>query len=124
MCEIAAHTDTIYSMSFNYDGSLLSTTSKDKILRVIDPRKGEVVQQGESHKGAKASRGVWCGTTNKIFTTGFSKMNERQYGVWDPVRTASKWRRKGGETHTLMRKFMRENTNDCPKHFEQEAGPV
>jgi hypothetical protein len=73
-------------MSFNFDGSLLATSSKDKVLRVIDPRKGEVIQQGESHMGAKASRLVWCGSLNMIFTTGFSKMNERQYGVWNPVR--------------------------------------
>ncbi|EGD80680.1 coronin-2B [Salpingoeca rosetta] len=84
VCEIDCHTDTIYSMSFNWDGSLLATTSKDKTLRVIDPRANKVVQQGKGHQGAKASRVVWCGTLNHLFTTGFSRMNERQYGVWNP----------------------------------------
>ena len=82
--EIAVHSDTIYSISFNWNGSLFATTCKDKKLRIIDPRKGEVVQEGDGHKGTKPSRVVWCGTMNKLFTTGFSRMSERQYGVWDP----------------------------------------
>jgi hypothetical protein len=81
--EIACHTDTIYCMSFNWNGSLLTTTSKDKRLRIIDARSGEVVQESASHQGAKPSRVVWCGTTNKLFSAGFSKMNERQYAIWD-----------------------------------------
>ena len=39
---IECHTDTIYTMAWNPDGSLFATTSKDKIIRVIDPRSGEV----------------------------------------------------------------------------------
>lgn len=34
-------------MSFNWDGSLLATTCKDRIIRIIDPRSGAVVQQGQ-----------------------------------------------------------------------------
>lgn len=71
-------------MSFNWDGSLFATTCKDKKVRVIDARSGEVVQMGEGHVGTKASRVTWCGTANMLFTTGFSKMSERQYSVWDP----------------------------------------
>lgn len=68
----------------NWDGSLFATTSKDKRVRIIDPRKGEVIAEGPGHVGTKASRVTWCGTTNLLFTTGFSKMSERQYSVWDP----------------------------------------
>ena len=42
---ITCHPDTIYSMSFNRSGSLVATTCKDKQLRVIQPRTGEVVNQ-------------------------------------------------------------------------------
>uniref|UniRef100_A0A8C3XTT5 Coronin n=1 Tax=Chelydra serpentina TaxID=8475 RepID=A0A8C3XTT5_CHESE len=41
---IDCHTDVILCMSFNTDGSLLSTTCKDKKLRVIEPRSGKVLQ--------------------------------------------------------------------------------
>ncbi len=40
---IDCHVDVIYSMSFNRDGSRLATTSKDKKLRIIDPRTGLVI---------------------------------------------------------------------------------
>ncbi|KAM9070552.1 coronin-2B isoform 3-T3 [Sarcophilus harrisii] len=42
---IDCHTDVILCMSFNTDGSLLSTTCKDKKLRVIEPRSGRVLQE-------------------------------------------------------------------------------
>ncbi|XP_056414979.1 coronin-6 isoform X2 [Hyla sarda] len=37
------HSDLIYSICWNYNGSLITTTCKDKKLRVIDPRKQEIV---------------------------------------------------------------------------------
>ena len=40
---IEGHKDTIYSMSWSRDGNLLATTCKDKMLRIIDPRKGEII---------------------------------------------------------------------------------
>lgn len=41
---IDCHLDVILCMSFNTDGSLLTTTCKDKKLRVIEPRSGRVLQ--------------------------------------------------------------------------------
>ncbi|XDB60793.1 coronin-6 isoform X2 [Ovis aries] len=37
------HPDVIHSVCWNTNGSLLATTCKDKTLRIIDPRKGQVV---------------------------------------------------------------------------------
>lgn len=45
---IDCHTDVILCMSFNTDGSLLTTTCKDKKLRVIEPRSGRVLQVAPS----------------------------------------------------------------------------
>ncbi|XP_028938098.1 coronin-6 isoform X2 [Ornithorhynchus anatinus] len=39
----ALHPDLIHSVCWNANGSLLATTCKDKALRIIDPRKGQVV---------------------------------------------------------------------------------
>lgn len=55
------HPDIIYSFSWNYNGSLIATTCKDKKIRVIDPRKNEVIsvsmckseEGGEMEKGRK-----------------------------------------------------------------------
>ena len=41
--QLDVHPDSLFSMSWSYDGSLIATTCKDKRLRVIDPRKGEVI---------------------------------------------------------------------------------
>ena len=43
-------------------GSLLATTCKDKKLRIIDPRSGEVLRVGDSHQGNKASKVSTAGT--------------------------------------------------------------
>lgn len=79
---INCHPDSIHSMSFNRDGTLLSTTCKDKKLRIIDPRKGQIIKEGICHQGSKASKVVFLGDTEKLFTTGFSRYNDRQWAVW------------------------------------------
>ncbi|CAH2355950.1 coronin-like protein [[Candida] railenensis] len=77
------HKDLVTSFSFNYDGSLLATTSRDKILRIWDIRSGKVISEGPGHTGAKPSRICWLGNTDRILTTGFSRLSDRQIGIWN-----------------------------------------
>lgn len=77
------HTDVIYSMSINRNGSSIATTSRDKRLRIIDPRSGKLLQEGVCHEGSKACKVVYLGETGMVFTTGFSNFSDRQYAVWD-----------------------------------------
>lgn len=79
---IDCHPDTIHSLSFNRDGSLLATTCKDKKLRIIDPRSGKVLEEGVCHQGSKASKVVYLGDSGRLFTTGFSRYSDRQWAVW------------------------------------------
>lgn len=37
------HVDVIYNVSWNRNGSLICTASKDKKVRIIDPRKQEII---------------------------------------------------------------------------------
>ncbi|NXW92851.1 CORO6 protein, partial [Alopecoenas beccarii] len=77
------HTDLIYNVGWNRNGSLLVTTCKDKKVRVIDPRKQQIVaEKDKPHDGARPIRAIFM-ADGKIFTTGFSKMSERQLGLWD-----------------------------------------
>ncbi|NXG49751.1 COR1B protein, partial [Psilopogon haemacephalus] len=77
------HPDLIYSVSWSRDGSLFCTACKDKAVRVIDPRRGTVVAEKErAHEGARPMRAVFL-ADGKIFTTGFSRMSERQLALWD-----------------------------------------
>lgn len=81
--QITGHTEIIQSMSWNYNGSLLATTCRDKKLRIFDVRANKVVQEGPGHQGIKGSRVVWMGNTDRLATTGFSRMSDRQLNLWD-----------------------------------------
>lgn len=80
------HGDIVQSLSWNAAGSMLATTSRDKKIRVWDVRQEKPVHEAQGHTGAKNSRVVWMGEHNRFATTGFSKMSERQIGLWEPGR--------------------------------------
>ncbi|XP_043221039.1 coronin-1C-like [Amphibalanus amphitrite] len=75
--------DQIWSASWAWDGSKLLVTSKDKKIRVLDPRTGEIEEEATSHEGSKGSRAIFM-KNGLVFTTGFSKMSERQYSLRAP----------------------------------------
>ncbi|KAH0625654.1 hypothetical protein JD844_015246 [Phrynosoma platyrhinos] len=78
------HQDMIYNVSWNRNGSLICTASKDKKVRVIDPRKQDIVTEKEkAHEGARPMRAIFLSDGN-VFTTGFSRMSERQLALWNP----------------------------------------
>uniref|UniRef100_A0A669PQE8 Coronin n=1 Tax=Phasianus colchicus TaxID=9054 RepID=A0A669PQE8_PHACC len=81
------HTDLIYNVGWNRNGSLLVTTCKDKKVRVIDPRKqtvvAEITKPFAPHEGLRPVRAIFT-REGHIFTTGFTRMSQRELGLWDP----------------------------------------
>lgn len=77
------HKDIVQSLSWSANGAMLATTSRDKKLRVWDVRQERPAHEVQSHNGAKNSRVVWMGEHNRLATTGFSKMSDRQMALWD-----------------------------------------
>ncbi|KAG8531427.1 uncharacterized protein KY384_003056 [Bacidia gigantensis] len=75
--------DIIQSLTWSANGSLLATTSRDKKLRIWDTRQQKPAHEGAGHGGTKASRAVWLGENDRIATTGFSRMSDRQLALWD-----------------------------------------
>ncbi|TPP60830.1 Coronin [Fasciola gigantica] len=73
--------DMVLSASFNYNGSKLVTTCKDRHTRVLNPRSGEIIVEGICHQGTKPQEAVYV-KGDRVFTTGFSPMSERQFGLW------------------------------------------
>ncbi|PNJ34381.1 LOW QUALITY PROTEIN: CORO6 isoform 9 [Pongo abelii] len=72
------HPDVIHSVCWNSNGSLLATTCKDKTLRIIDPRKGQVVaERARPHEGARPLRAVFT-ADGKLLSTSFSRI-----ALWD-----------------------------------------
>jgi coronin-1B/1C/6 len=89
---LTGHKDTIQCIAWNYTGSLLATvrysllhpliiidiwhslqTSRDKKIRLFDPRAGsEPIKIADGHGGIKGSRVVWLGDRDRIVTTGVS----------------------------------------------------
>ncbi|XP_061673096.1 coronin-1C-A-like isoform X2 [Syngnathoides biaculeatus] len=78
------HPDMIYNVCWNRNGSLICTACKDKSVRVIDPRKEEIVAEKEkAHDGARPMRAIFM-KDGKVLTTGFNRRSERQIALWDP----------------------------------------
>ncbi|KFO59663.1 Coronin-6, partial [Corvus brachyrhynchos] len=78
------HTDLIYNVGWNRNGSLLVTTCKDKKVRVIDPRKQQIIaERFAPHEGLRPVRAIFT-RGGHIFTTGFTRMSQRELGLWDP----------------------------------------
>ncbi|XP_034661537.1 coronin-6-like [Drosophila subobscura] len=83
LVHIDAHPEVLYSASFNWNGTKLVTTCRDKKMRVFDPRSGELESAAECHESARATRAIYL-RSGLIFTTGFSRGSERQYSLRDP----------------------------------------
>jgi coronin-1B/1C/6 len=77
------HGDIVQSLSWSANGTMLVTTSRDKKLRIWDVRQEKPAHAVAGHNGAKNSRVVWMGEHNRVATTGFSKMSDRQMALWD-----------------------------------------
>ena len=77
------HNDVVQSLSWSADGNMLVTTSRDKKLRWWDVRQQKPAHEVPGHSGAKNSRVVWMGDHDRVATTGFSRMSDRQLGLWD-----------------------------------------
>ncbi|RFU31101.1 hypothetical protein B7463_g5243, partial [Scytalidium lignicola] len=77
------HNDIVQSLSWSANGTMLATTSRDKKLRIWDTRQERAAHEVSGHTGAKNSRVVWMGEHNRLATTGFSKMSDRQMALWD-----------------------------------------
>ena len=77
------HGDIVQSLSWSANGTLLVTTSRDKKLRIWDVRQERAAHEVMGHSGAKNSRAVWMGEHDRVATTGFSKMSDRQMALWD-----------------------------------------
>lgn len=82
--ELNAHPDIVQSFAFNHTGNLLASTCKDKKLRVFDVRASkDPISIGDSHTGVKGSRVIWAGNLDRLITTGFSRMSDRQCAIWN-----------------------------------------
>lgn len=79
-------TDNIFSLEFNYNGSLLGTLCKDNKMRLVDPRTPKtcikIINQVFGNK-KNSSKLFWIPNFNWIGACGVSKDYKRQIKIWD-----------------------------------------
>ncbi|XP_053272607.1 coronin-2B [Pleuronectes platessa] len=73
----------LLSVSFNSDGSRLAVSSKDRRVRVLDPRTGKILQVSRN-KSHRASKVLYLRGLKMLLSTGSSPWNHRQIVLWDP----------------------------------------
>jgi len=76
-CDV--HQQLVQDVQWDWRGENFATTSKDKVLRVIDGRTGGVAhERKDAHEGTKSSKCVWLGERGLLLTVGFTKQSRRQ----------------------------------------------
>jgi len=92
---IKGATDSFSALDWNYNGSQILTASRDKNIRIGDPRTQSWVQEFKGHEGSKPQKAIWLGSDDYIATVGFAKNHSREMYLWDaknlskPVQVAS-----------------------------------
>lgn len=76
------HKDCVFSFSWKKDGTTLATISRDKCLRICDPRSNSIVSQTVTTH-VRGSRVHWMGDRDLVITVGQSKISEREIAMWD-----------------------------------------
>lgn len=79
------------NVSYNYDGSLIAVSSKDRSLRIVDPRVGSIISNAFSTSGGVIGRNLrvcWCDTrtgvhADPLLTVSTSGSGMRQLHLWD-----------------------------------------
>ncbi|EFA79075.1 villin [Heterostelium album PN500] len=87
--KVTGATDTILSLSWNTwsGGNRFATSSRDKKMRIYDPRSSNLpVQEVVTHEGAQGFKLTWADANglDLICTVGANKGAQRQLFLWDP----------------------------------------
>jgi coronin-1B/1C/6 len=77
------HPQMILDLVWNYNGSTLLTSCKDKMVRLVDPRTGATGASCEAHDGTKTTKLEWLGKGDKFASVGFTRQSKRQLKIWD-----------------------------------------
>ncbi|XP_071549320.1 coronin-7 isoform X3 [Panulirus ornatus] len=96
----SGHEDQVQNTSWHGNGSLFVTTSRDRNIRIIDPRADKVAYEAESHKSPKDSRVQWLGTTDRILSTGWDGSRVREVRIRDLRNFSKPYKIQGFDSST------------------------
>lgn len=82
-CE--AHGDLIHDFVWDHKGENIASSCKDKNVRIINPRTGEVTATIEkAHDGSKSVKICFVGDdSSHLITVGFNKQSSREIKLWN-----------------------------------------
>lgn len=75
--------DIVFNAAWSSKGDRFVTSSKDKKFRIFDARSAECLFVVNGHEGSKSQRVIFALKDTKLLSTGFSRMSERQYALWE-----------------------------------------
>ena len=71
-------------LEWNYDGSLIASTDKERSLHVLDPRSGKsALLASNAHEGQKQIKWCWLGESNRVLTSGLNSNMMKEVCIWD-----------------------------------------
>jgi coronin-7 len=73
----------LQSLSWSFLGDRLLAASKDKNVRLIDPRAGVVESCFECHAGPRNMKAAWLGDTPYLLSCGLGATQQREFALWD-----------------------------------------
>jgi coronin-2 len=80
-----AHTDTLYHLAWNRNGSQIATTSKDKKFRLFDPRQDGEIASAQAFQGSKK---IQCGLHFGPQLTLYHRLHQIQYASDQALRSS------------------------------------
>ena len=80
------HDEPIHDIVWDHIGKNYITSSKDKLIRVVDVRASAVATTINAvHDGPKSIKLAHTGASNRLITVGSTNfLNQRQFKIWDP----------------------------------------
>ncbi len=73
----------VFGSDWNHNGSLLGVTTKEKLIKIFDPRKTDSIHTIQGFEGNKTQKMLFMGNSDYFLATGFSKANDREVRVFD-----------------------------------------
>ncbi|XP_042209548.1 coronin-7-like [Homarus americanus] len=96
----SGHEDQVQNTSWDGTGSLFVSTSRDRTIRIVDPRADKVAYEAESHKSPKDSRVQWLGQTDRILSTGWDSSRVREVRLRDLRNFSKPYKIQGFDSST------------------------
>mmetsp|Transcript_17781 Transcript_17781/g.54375 ORF Transcript_17781/g.54375 Transcript_17781/m.54375 type:complete len:937 (-) Transcript_17781:464-3274(-) len=90
----------IQCIDWSYLGDQLLTASKDKMLRIIDARSGDVAAETEAHGNGRDTKALFAGNSYYLVSAGFKMSRNRELALWDSRSLGEPVKRKRLDANT------------------------